>query len=178
MLSIENFVAQLADIFLRRSWVDLPGFVGVTVGWVLTLIAVICLAGLAERILFALAAYNDAMAKGSADATMWGLLIGFFGLIPGIIYLCVRGSQQRKVCCQKCGFWHNAFDPVCPRCGEPNPTVAQPANPYEQHYAERAKKLLIAALVCLGVAIVVSIVGFAAFCAFVTSNAVGFADLP
>ena len=120
-----------------------------------------------------MAAYNDAISKGSGDATMWGLLIGFFGLIPGIIYLCVRNSQQRKVCCLKCGFWHSVFEPVCPRCGEPNQTPP-PVNSISAALRRKAKKLLIAALICLGVGIVIAIVGIAAFCAFVTSNAVSY----
>lgn len=164
---------KLPAAFLRWGPAGLSGFVGAAVGWVLMLVAIVSLAFLAERVLFGMAAYHDAMAKDSSDATMWGLLIGFFGPIPGIIYLCVRSSQQRKACCQKCGFWHSAFDPVCPRCGEPNQTPPT-VGPYQRQYAEKAKKLLIAALVCLGVVIVVSIVGIAAFSAFVTYNAVSF----
>lgn len=164
---------QPAVFFLHRFSGDLPEFVGATVGWAMALFALTSLLFLAERILFGMAAYHDALSKDSGDATMWGLLIGFFGLIPGVIYLCVRNSQQRKICCMKCGFWHSVFDPVCPRCGEPNQTAAQ-AVPYRQHYAAKAQKLLIAALICLGVGIVVSIVGIASFCTFVTSNAVSY----
>ena len=122
------------------------------------------------RVMFALAAYNDAMAKGSSDATMWGLLIGFLGLIPGIIYLCVRSTQQRKVCCMRCGLWHNAFDPVCPRCGTPTPAAPQQFNPYIQIYEAKAKKFLIAAFICLGIIIVASIVGMAAISSLAVSS--------
>lgn len=166
-------MVQPAVVFLHRFSSDLPGFVGVTVGWAMALFALISLLFLAQQILFGMAAYNDALSKDSGDATMWGLLIGFLGLIPGIIYLCVRNSQQRKVCCMKCGFWHSVFEPVCPRCGEPNQAAAQ-ATPYRQHYAGKAQKLLIAALICLGVGVVVTIIGIASFCAFVTSGAVSY----
>lgn len=149
------------------------GFVGGIVGWSLLLAAVVALAWLASRILFAMAAYNDAMAKSNPDAMMWGLLIGFLGLIPGIIYLCVRNSQQRTVCCPKCGFWHTPFEPVCPRCGEPNPAAQQrPVNPYMQVYASKAKKELIAAIVCFGAIIVISIIGGIAIAAYAALSSV------
>lgn len=136
----------------------IPGFLGAAAGWVLLVLAVFSLAFLAERILFGMAAYHDALSKGNPDAVMWGLLIGFLGLIPGIIYLCVRGSSGRMVCCRKCGFWHRAVDPVCPMCGEPNP-AAQAMPLYSGMYASRAKKELVAAVICIAAAVVVSVVG-------------------
>jgi len=125
----------------------------------LACVAVLFLLWVAMQVLFAVAAYNDAKSKGSPDAAMWGLLIGFLGLVPGIIYLCVRSTQQRKVCCQKCGMWHSALDAVCPRCGEPNNGAKVPENPYLSVYARRAKKLLIAAVICLGVFLAFAVIG-------------------
>lgn len=127
----------------------------------LACVAALFLLWIAMRVLFAVAAYNDAKSKDSPDAVMWGLLIGFLGLIPGIIYLCIRNTQQRKVCCPKCGMWHGALDAVCPRCGEPNNGAKMPGNPYLLVYAERAKKLLIAAVICLGVFLVFAVIGIA-----------------
>lgn len=167
-------LALPAEAFFSRFPRNLPWFVGTTVGWVMTLVAVTSLLFLAERILFGMTAYYDAVSKGSGEATMWGLLIGFFGPIPGIIYLCVRNSPQRRACCPKCGFWHSVYEPACPRCGEPNPMTPPPINPYQQLAAERARKLLIAAIICIGVGIIIAIVGTAAFCVFVTSNAVSY----
>lgn len=155
-------------------WMDtsVHGFVGAIVGWALLYAAILGLAGLAARILFGLAAYNDAMSKNNQEAVMWGLLIGFLGLIPGIIYLCIRNSQQRSVCCPKCGYWHRPFDPVCPRCGQPTQPMQQPMNPYMQVYASKAKKQLIAALICLGSVIVIAIVGGIALGTFAAMNAI------
>lgn len=136
----------------------IPGFLGAAAGWVLLVLAVFSVAFVAERVLFGMAAYHDALSKGNQDAVMWGLLIGFLGLIPGIIYLCMRGSSGSMVCCRKCGFWHRAADPVCPMCGEPNP-AAQAMPLYSGMYASRAKKELVAAVICIAAAVAVSIIG-------------------
>lgn len=71
------------------------------------------------RVLFAAAAYNDAKSKLNQNAMMWGLLIGFIGLIPGIIYLCVRNNSESKfILCRKCGFTYLRSSMNCPKCGE------------------------------------------------------------
>lgn len=147
-----------AGILLRRFYVD-PR-VGSMLCWSIIYFAFLGLCAIAMRILFALAVYNDGVAKENHDATMWALLVGFLGLIPGIIYLCVRNSPQRKACCPRCGLWHNAYETVCPRCGTPNPTPAIPQqNPYLLRNAQRAKKLLIAGIICLVVLILVLVFG-------------------
>jgi hypothetical protein len=122
------------------------------------LVAMIGLIGLAERVLFAVAAYNDASSKSNPDAIMWALLIGFLGLIPGIIYLCVRNSGQGYAICCNCGCTYHMNDMNCPRCGAPNPMPAQYGNPFAAQQQHRAKALLIAALVLIGVGIVSVIV--------------------
>lgn len=164
-------LVQLMNIGTHVFHTSVRGYVGAVVGWSLLLACIICLGWLAARILFAMAAYNDAMAKNNSDAMMWGLLIGFLGLIPGIIYLCIRNSQQRTVCCQKCGYWHSPYQPVCPQCGEPNPTAVPAQNPYQQIYADRARKELIAAIICFAAMIVVSIVFGIAIAAFAVNSA-------
>lgn len=108
-------------------------------------ILVIMIAGLlflAERILFALAAYHDAQSKGNPDAMIWALVIGLLGMIPGIIYLCIRGSGRRLVQCANCGYPHDSSDFCCPKCGEKNPGVTE-GSPYAQVLASRAKKEMI-----------------------------------
>lgn len=150
-------------------------YVASIIGQALMLAALVSLAWIAARVLFALAAYNDAQAHVNPDALMWSLLIGFLGLIPGIIYLCIRGSQQRKVCCLKCGFWHSAWEPNCPRCGAPSENVQQePSTAYTTVYAAKAKKFLVAALICLGIMIVAAIVGGIAIGASAAINALNF----
>lgn len=132
------------------------------------LLSVLCLISLAERVLLAFAAYNDACAKDNSDAIMWGLLIGFLGLIPGIIYLCVRNSGRNFALCQNCGCSHYAGDQNCPNCGAPNPTP-QFVNPHAPQQAHRAKVLMTIGLVLLGVGLIAAVFGVIIFAANVYS---------
>lgn len=135
---------------------------------VLFLIMIVSLLALAARVLFALAAYNDACAKANPDALMWGLLTGFLGLIPGIIYLCIRNSSRNDIVCPSCGFRHYFYDAVCPRCGAPN-QPQQNRNPLAGEQARRAKLFLTIAAALTGVVIlavivcVVFVVGISSF---------------
>jgi low affinity Fe/Cu permease len=100
---------------------------------------------IAQRVLFALAAYHDAQAQGNPNSLLWGLAVGLFGLIPGIIYLCVRGTGSRMARCVNCGYQHDVTDFYCPKCGQKNTDQMQ-ANPYGPLLAARAKKELYAGL--------------------------------
>lgn len=122
----------------------------------LALMLLLFLLYLTEHVLFALAAYHDAQAQGNPDALIWGLAVGFLGLIPGIVYLCVRSSGRRVVRCANCGFPHDASDFCCPKCGEKNPAAAQ-ANPYEQALAARAKKEMVGGIAVIAVGILLTI---------------------
>ncbi|QAT51160.1 hypothetical protein EQM14_16045 [Caproiciproducens sp. NJN-50] len=122
----------------------------------LSLMLLLALLYLTEHVLFALAAYHDAQAQGNPDALIWGLAIGFLGLIPGIVYLCVRGSGRRMVRCANCGYPHDVSDFCCPKCGEKNPAAAQ-ANPYEQALASRAKKEMIGGIAVIAAGILLTI---------------------
>lgn len=121
-------------------------------------VSIIALIGLTERILLGLAAYNDARSKSNSDAAMWGLLIGFLGLIPGIIYLCIRNSARGYTVCTNCGFGHPATESNCPKCGAPNLAVSQYSNPFAAQQAHRAKVLFTVALVLVGLTVLLSIV--------------------
>lgn len=125
----------------------------------LSLMLLLALLYLAEHILFALAAYHDAQAQGNPDAIAWGLAIGFLGLIPGVIYLCIRSSGRRVVRCTNCGYPHDISDFCCPKCGEKNPAVPQ-ANPYEQELESKAKKEMIGgiAVIAAGILAVILVV--------------------
>lgn len=156
-----NSGSDFFDFFWRSS---LPGRAGLDFARSIS-VAAIVIAGLlvlifiAERVLFALAAYHDALGKGNPDAAVWGLLIGFLGLIPGIIYVCVRTSGKRMAACPKCGFLHYASDFSCPNCGEPNPAAVQPENPEAARFAARAKNELVAAVVVIGAGFLVVMAG-------------------
>lgn len=128
---------------------------GVSIVYLMT---ILCLIGIAERVLFALAAYNDARAKSNPDAIMWGLLVGFLGLIPGIIYLCIRNSAKGYTVCTACGCAHVATDSNCPKCGSPNPVSSQFLNPLAAQQAHQAKVLFTIAFVLVGVGILAAIV--------------------
>jgi ribosomal protein L37E len=108
---------------------------------------------IAVRVLFAMAAYNDALSKMNQNALMWGLLIGFVGLIPGIIYLCVRNNSASKfILCRRCGFTYFRGYMNCPKCGEPN-LNGQDLNPLSEQQRKRAEKLCIAAGVLIALEI-------------------------
>ena len=130
---------------------------------IVLIFAIVSLLGITERVLFAVAAYNDACAKSNRDAVMWGLLIGFLGLIPGIIYICVRNSGHEFVNCPACGFVHSTRDSNCPKCAAPNPICDQNANPLAAQQQHRAKILFTVALVFLGVAVLASVAMFVCF---------------
>lgn len=107
-----------------------------------------------SHVLFAVAAYYDAKAKLNQNALMWGLLIGFLGLIPGIVYLCVRNNPaQEFVRCAKCGATYHGAYMNCPGCGEPNFMNVQYLNPFVEQQKHRAKVLCIIASVLLGLTV-------------------------
>jgi hypothetical protein len=130
------------------------------------IIALLGLMELAVRVLFAFAAYNDARSKSNPDAVMWALLIGFLGLIPGIIYLCVRNSVREFVVCTRCGISYQENYPNCPKCGEPSPVNMPYVNPLYAQQAHRAKVFLTVALILIGAGIILSVAGFVALLSF------------
>jgi hypothetical protein len=101
----------------------------------------------AYHLLFAFAAYHDARSKENQDALLWALLIGFLGLIPGIIYLCVRNSGRKYIRCPNCGCMHYAWEPHCPQCGLKAEPGFMPSDPYAGIYAEKAKREMIAGII-------------------------------
>ncbi|HEX3037694.1 MAG TPA: hypothetical protein VHO94_01710 [Oscillospiraceae bacterium] len=126
----------------------------------------------AFRILLAIAVYNDAQAKGNNEPVMWAVLTGIFGLIPIIIYLCVRNNNRnRLIICQNCGFTHRIAELNCPQCGIANPFSQQFSNPLSQIQQKRANKLLIAAIIVFAVAIVLCIISVLWFVTSVINNA-------
>jgi hypothetical protein len=129
------------------------------------------LIGVAERVLFAFSAYYDARSKMNPDAMMWGFLIGFLGLIPGIIYLCIRNSALGATVCTRCGLPYSASYFACPRCGEQKVSNQQSVNPYLVQQAHRAKILFTVALILIGIGVFMAIMGF-------TTAAISFVGSP
>ena len=125
----------------------------------IVMIVFVCLAGVAAQVLLGLATYNDAKARGNNDPVMWGLLVGFLGWIPGIVYLCLRNNNaNRLMTCPQCGFVHRVAEPFCPQCRVQNPYSAPFQNPLTQQQAHRAKMLLIWAVVAYAAVIVLTLV--------------------
>ena len=113
---------------------------------------------IAARVLLGFATFNDARSKSNPDAVMWGVLTGVFGLIPGIIYLCLRSSNRNYVICQNCGCRHYFADLNCPQCGTPS-QPQQNLNPLAAEQAHKAKVQLTISIVLYGIAIIAMIIG-------------------
>lgn len=112
------------------------------------------------QVLLGLATYNDAKARRNDSPAMWGLLVGFLGLIPGIIYLCLRNEGSRRMIpCVKCGWYIQMNMPGCPRCGAPNPYAAPMDSPELIALKSKAKKQLIAAIIVLVSGILLMFIG-------------------
>lgn len=115
--------------------------------WIVVGVLLSCILAFAQRILFALAVYYDARANGNPSSAAWALLVGFLGLIPGVIYLCVRRNPGgRLIYCGKCGAVHPISLPNCPQCGVRNDYSLPFCDPALPAYAGTARGFLIAAL--------------------------------
>lgn len=143
---------QLWEYSWRR--VEFNGPQELFLGWICAVVLVFLLFLIAVHVLLGMAAYHDALARGSREAGLWGLLIGFLGLVPGIVYLCVRGSMRPQVCCPNCGMWHRPEEAFCPGCGRPAGGAPPQANPYAAMLEQKARRELIAGAVCFGVGLV------------------------
>ena len=161
----------MTGLLFQHFYITGMGSMIVSGAGIVFLLSIIGLVAIAERVLIGLAAYNDACAKGNPDAVMWGLLIGFFGLIPGIIYLCIRNSGRQYTMCGNCGLRHFAMDSNCPRCGTPN--VPPYANPYVLQQAHRAKVLLIVAVFLIAFVVIAGIICAVSLIARIASVAGG-----
>ena len=101
-------------------------------------------------VMLALAVYNDAKSKWNANAVMWAVLVGILGLIPGIVYLCVRNEPLKKIyACHNCGWGNPLLARQCGRCGA---GLYYPTEETVQRQ-KKAKILLIWGIVMYGVMI-------------------------
>ena len=84
----------------------------------IALYILVFLAAVAGSVLVGCAVYNDAKSKWNDNATMWGVLVGILGLIPGIIYLCVRNEPLKRIyVCHNCGWGNPLSARQCGHCG-------------------------------------------------------------
>ena len=124
-----------------------------------TLIPFLYLLALGANVLMGLATYNDAKSRMNDSAAMWGVLVGLFFWIPGIIYLCTRNNaMNRMIMCRNCGWGLPMSYGRCPRCGAPNPYSQYLYSPQARQYRDRAKVMLIIAIVLYVAVVVLGIV--------------------
>ena len=117
-----------------------------------------CIAAVVGQILLALAVYHNAKSRCNPNPAMWGLLTGFLGWIPAVIYYVMRDSaRNRLMVCPHCQAAHPVCFSHCPQCGAQNSYSEPFSNPYTQQEAKTSKNLLIAAIVLLGVSFLVGI---------------------
>ena len=103
----------------------------------------------AGKVFLGLAVYNDAKARNMDTATMWGVLTGFFVLIPAIIYLVIRSDNKNSVRCPRCTAQIFNGMPVCPVCQLPV-TMIPSLNPAEIAKRKKsAKGFLIASIILI-----------------------------
>ncbi len=116
---------------------------------------VIMALSIGNAVFWGLAAYDDAKAKNNNDALMWGLLVGFLGWIPGIIYLCLRNKGINKmIYCPNCQFIHRIVEPNCPNCGIQNQFAMPYLTPMNAEYARKAKRNLIIGIVLCALCVI------------------------
>ena len=117
----------------------------VIIGYLLTLAV-----DITAYVMLALAVYNDAKSKWNANAAMWAVLVGILGLIPGIVYLCVRNEPLKKIyACHNCGWGNPLSARQCGHCGA---GLYYPTEETVQRQ-KKAKTLLIWGIVMYGVMI-------------------------
>lgn len=149
-----NSIEQLARYSYSHVEMTQGSVITIVISAIFLIIAVIL-----AQIFLGLTIYYDAKSKGNCNAGMWGGLTGVFGLIPAIIYLCVRNSaSQRIIQCATCGFAILENASGCPNCNHPNPFAQQFYGPFVELSKKRAKDFLIAAICCFAVLILLIII--------------------
>lgn len=152
-----NWGQVLQEIHMTNGWGQVAPVMQF-LGWVIGCAVLLLIFFVLTQVFWGVAAYRDAVGKGSTLAVMWGVLVGFLGIIPGIIYLCLRnGPTGKERRCPQCGMSYKAEMPYCPGCRATNPVTP------EQYYAQqsapsRGKGFFIAGCVFFGLTIVMVLV--------------------
>ena len=126
-----------------------------------------------------LCVYNDALSNSRTDGVMWGLLCGFLGFIPAIIYLVIRKNNSAMTPCPGCGYPSVSQMCNCPNCGAQKP-LWPPVNAYTEEKKKKSKNFLITTIVMWAASIVIGIV-FGVVFAVSLLNSIGpneFIDYP
>jgi len=134
--------------------------VGASIGIMVVFYLLIFASMIAAWVFAALAVYNDAMSRFDKDATMFALLVGFFGMIPLVVYAVMRSGRQPGKVCFQCNQVSAANMPGCPFCGAP--AMYDPNHPAVLSRLARRRRYIIAAIVCGAIMILSFIMLFVA----------------
>ena len=98
--------------------------------------------------------------KMNRNSVVWAVLCGLLGIIPMIIYLCVRNNPSMvPIYCSQCGRAHVISEPCCPFCHQENPySRIEVANPRTQEQHKRAKVCLIIGICLLAAGILAMVI--------------------
>ena len=113
--------------------------------------------GVLSSVFLGLCVYNDALSNSRDDAVMWGLLCGFLGVIPSIIYLVIRKNNTAVTPCPGCGYPSVSQMFNCPNCGVQKP-IWPPVNEFTESKSRKSKNFLIATIVMWAVSFIIGIV--------------------
>ena len=93
------------------------------------------------QVCMALAVYYDGQSKMNRNSVVWAVLCGLLGIIPMIIYLCVRNNPSMvPIYCSQCGRAHVISEPCCPFCHQENPySRIEVANPPDAGTAQKGQ---------------------------------------
>ena len=108
---------------------------------------------IASGVFLGLCVYNDAQYKGVKNPSMWGLLSGFLGWIPAVIYLAMRSQQSAKRC-ERCFAPLLPGAAACAACGLP---VYSSAPEQSETFHKRSKTFLILWIVSISLVLVATI---------------------
>lgn len=141
----------------------------------LVLIFAIAAVEIVGRVIFSLGVYKDAQGNYNQNPLMWALLVGFLGLIPLIIYFCLRKNNSYRVACPHCRNILQTPTASCPFCHNAIDPSAIPAeNPAYIELRRKGKKQMIAGGILIGISYVLAIVFlvlfFVWFATFTTSQ--------
>lgn len=83
-----------------------------------TLIIILSVLLVAQRVFLCLAVYFDCQNKNVSSYVLWTVLTAVFGWIPAVVYACLRKTLKKKeILCRACGSRIVSADGRCPRCG-------------------------------------------------------------
>lgn len=102
---------------------------------------------IAACVFLGLSVYNDAKSWNCNSAVMWGILCGFFTLIPSIIYLVIRSNSASMVVCPRCRNKLPKGTQFCNICQSPIMQTGMMPDETVFAYKKRAKLFLILMIV-------------------------------